>query len=476
MKSIYKQQLTMMISIVVASFLFLAIAFMLLSHHYIISEKRDAMESHAQYISTFTSAYRQGGDVRDEYFRNYVASIALISDSYVIISDITGGIIYASDGMYFYPLDGEQIPAIMVQQVLTRGSYTGVTHLGGLYEESRYLAALPFTINIDGEALPQGIVWVSADTSSISSLWRSTATIFFFTAVVVLLISVVACSVVSAHQTRPLNEMAEAARKFGQGDFNIRVAGYEGRDDEIAQLADAFNSMATSLSKSEACRVEFIANVSHELKTPMTTISGFAEGILDGTIPPNQQNQYLQIVVSETRRLSRLVRRMLDLSRLDATLESIPAQEKFDITEVVFRVLASLEGRITERRLDVEVDMPDERLMVWGDPDAITQVCYNLLDNAAKFAASGTAITVRIAKKDGKVLTTIENLGATIPPAELSLLFDRFHKTDQSRSIDREGVGLGLYIVKTLLGNLKETIVVVSDEGVTKFTFTLTPA
>ena len=114
--------------------------------------------------------------------------------------------------------------------------------------------------------------------------------------------------------------------------------------------------------------------------------------------------------------------------------------------------------------------------MVWGDPDAITQVCYNLLDNAAKFSASGTSISVRITKKDGKVYTTIGNLGATIAPNELPILFDRFHKADQSRSMDREGVGLGLYIVKTILGNLKETISVTSEEGVTQFTFTLTPA
>ena len=120
--------------------------------------------------------------------------------------------------------------------------------------------------------------------------------------------------------------------------------------------------------------------------------------------------------------------------------------------------------------------MPEEKLMVWGDPDSITQVCYNLVDNAAKFAAAGTAISVQIVKKDGKAVTTIRNLGATIPPDELPILFDRFHKADSSRSQDREGVGLGLYIVKTILGNLKENITVTSEDGVTQFTFTLTLA
>jgi len=318
---------------------------------------------------------------------------------------------------------------------------------------------------------------VSADASSLAEMWSATATIFFFSAVVVLLIAIIACSIFSAYQARPLNEMAEAARKFSRGEFGARVTSYEGRCDEIGTLAESFNSMAGSLEKMESQRAEFIANVSHELKTPMTTIAGFAEGILDGTIPPEREKESLQIIVSETRRLSRLVRRMLDLSRLNALAEhAVTAQEQFDLTEVVSRVLISLEGKITDRKLDVDVQMPEDKLMVWGDPDAITQVCYNLVDNAAKFAAPGTDITVQIVKKDGKAVTTVRNLGATIPPDELPLLFDRFHKADSSRSMDREGVGLGLYIVKTILGNLKESITVTSEDGVTQFTFTLTLA
>ena len=142
-------------------------------------------------------------------------------------------------------------------------------------------------------------------------------------------------------------------------------------------MAEAFNSMANSLEKVESQRAEFIANVSHELKTPMTTIAGFAEGILDGTIPPERERESLEIVVSETRRLSRLVRRMLDLSRLNALAEStVTAQETFDLTEVMSRVLISLETKITDRQLDVDVQMPEDKLMVWGEPDSITQVCF----------------------------------------------------------------------------------------------------
>ena len=480
MRSLYKRQLAMMLGIVVISFTLLSAAFMLLSYRYIIGATRDSVERNAGYISTFTASYYRQYltlDVQDDFYNSYVASIARISDSYIIVARTDGEILCATDGSHFYTYENNYLPEGVVRTVLDQGQYSGMTNLGGIYPERRYMVALPVTITLGQLSVAQGMVLVAGDASSLSEMWSATATIFFFSAVVVLLISVVASTLTSAYQARPLNEMAEAARKFGQGDFDVRVTGYEGRCDEISTLAEAFNAMASSLEKVESQRSEFIANVSHELKTPMTTIAGFAEGILDGTIPPERQKESLEIIVSETRRLSRLVRRMLDLSRLKALSETaVTAQETFDLTEVMSRVIASLESKITSRKLDVDVQMPDEKLLVWGDPDSVTQVCYNLLDNAAKFAAPDSTITIHIAKKDGKAVTSIRNLGATIPSDELPLLFDRFHKADSSRSMDREGVGLGLYIVKTILGNLKENISVTSEDGVTQFTFTLTLA
>ena len=479
MKSLYKRQLTMMVAVMVLSFTLLSAAFMLLSYRYITSEKRGAMERNAGYIASFTSSYFQEyPSIQDDFYSNYVATIAKISDSYVIIADANGNILYATDGSYFYSYKGQTIPGDVVQKITSsKKGYSALTNLGGIYSERRYMAGQAVSIQLGGVSLSRGLVLVSADASTLAEMWSATATIFFFSAVVVLLISVVASTLTSAYQSRPLNEMAEAARKFGRGEFDVRVTGYEDRCDEISTLAEAFNSMAASLEKVESQRSEFISNVSHELKTPMTTISGFAEGILDGTIPPEKERDYLQVIVSETRRLSRLVRRMLDLSRLNALAEdAVTAQEQFDLTELMSQVLISLEGRITARHLDVEVQMPDEKVTVWGDPDAITQVCYNLLDNAAKFATEGTSLTVIITCKDDKAYTTVRNLGATIPADELPRLFDRFHKADSSRSMDQDGVGLGLYIVKTILGNLKENITATSEDGVTEFTFSLTLA
>ena len=455
MRSLYRRQLAMMVSIMLVSFTLLAGAFMLLSYRYIIGETRDSVERNAGYISSFTATYYRRYltlDVQDEFYSSYMASIAMISNSHIIVADSGGKVLFSTDGSHFYTQENGQLPEDIVAQVMEGGAYNGMTNLGGIFQDRRYTAALPVANQVGPLLVTQGMVLVGASASNLNEMWASTATIFFFSAVVVFLISVIA----STH---------------------TRVTGYEDRCDEVSALAEAFNSMANSLEKVESQRAEFIANVSHELKTPMTTIAGFAEGILDGTIPQERERESLQIVVSETRRLSRLVRRMLDLSRLNALTQStVTAQEAFDFTEVMSQVLISLETKITDRQLDVDVRMPKGKLMVWGDPDAVTQVCYNLLDNAAKFAAPGTAITVQIVKKDGKAHTTIRNLGGTIPPEELPLLFERFHKADYSRSMDREGVGLGLYIVKTILGNLKENITVTSEDGVTQFQFTLTLA
>ena len=205
----------------------------------------------------------------------------------------------------------------------------------------------------------------------------------------------------------------------------------------------------------------------------MTTIAGYTDGILDGTIPPESEKQYLQIISDESRRLSRLVRRMLDVSQLQV-MDPLKSGSRFDVCESMRRVLISMEKKITDRHLDVEADIPEEPILVRGDNDMITQVIYNLLENAAKFARTGTALYLGVtAAADGKAYVTVRNLGDTIPADELPKLFERFHKSDKSRSEDKDGVGLGLYIVKTILEQHKEQIQVTSEDGVTTFRFSL---
>jgi signal transduction histidine kinase len=303
-------------------------------------------------------------------------------------------------------------------------------------------------------------------------MWQAFVGLFFMTAVVVLMVAFMASSVTTMRQVQPIREMAQATRRYAEGDFDIRMKDY-GRNDEIGELAASFNNMAESLQQTERQRREFIANISHELKTPMTTIAGYTDGILDGTIPPEKEQQYLQIISDESRRLSRLVRRMLDVSQLQA-MDPLKNGNRFDVCESMRRVLISMEKKITDRGLDVDADIPDEPIFVRGDKDLITQVIYNLLENATKFARENSTLYLGVTTLDGKARVAVRNEGETIPAEELPLLFERFHKSDKSRSEDKDGVGLGLYIVKTIVEQHKEKINVTSENGVTTFMFSLT--
>jgi signal transduction histidine kinase len=290
--------------------------------------------------------------------------------------------------------------------------------------------------------------------------------------VLVLVVATIATGIITRRQTETLRQMSQAAKQFAHGDFSARIHP-SGADEEVMELATAFNNMAGSLEKSESLRQEFISNVSHELKTPMTTIAGFMDGMLDGTIPKEKHAYYMQTVSSEVKRLSRLVRSMLDISRLKATGAELQ-KNRFDVTEALGRTLLTFEQKIEEKRLDVQVNMPEKAVYVLANEDAITQVIYNLIDNGVKFADPDSPFLLTVAVSGGKALVSVADTGPTIPPEELPLVFDRFHKSDKSRSMDKTGVGLGLYIVKTILGSHGEDITVESRDGVTTFTFTLT--
>jgi signal transduction histidine kinase len=269
----------------------------------------------------------------------------------------------------------------------------------------------------------------------------------------------------------PLTQMSKAAERLAQGDFSCRI--HHHREDEIGQLADAFNQMTLSLEAGEKMRYGFVANVSHELKTPMTTIAGFMDGMLDGTIPPAQHRHYMQIVSDEVRRLSRLVRSMLEISRLQSQGIREESKRRFNLCETVGQVLISFEQKINEKQLDVQVDMPEHPVFTFASEDAITQVIYNLVDNAVKFCPEGGVLSLFVRVGGSKVYVGVSNEGEVIPPEELPLVFDRFHKTDKSRSRNRDSWGLGLYIVRTIIDSHGENISVTSRENKTSFTFTL---
>ena len=271
---------------------------------------------------------------------------------------------------------------------------------------------------------------------------------FLIAAAAAFILAFVVVGLFSYRLVKPLRQMSAAAKSFGDGDFSIRVPVTS--NDEIGQLATAFNNMADSLSGSESMNRSFVANVSHELKTPMTTIAGFIDGILDGTIPPERQSHYLHIVSDEVKRLSRLVRTMLNLSRIDnGELKLRP--NDFDISETVLSTVLTFEKSIDEKKIDIRGLDTLQPMQVHGDEDLLHQVVYNLIENAVKFTNTEGYISFNVSDSIDRIVVTIENSGSGIQSDELPLVFEKFYKTDKSRSQDKNGMGLGLYLVRTII-------------------------
>ena len=269
---------------------------------------------------------------------------------------------------------------------------------------------------------------------------------------------------------KPLKEMTEAAKKFGRGDFSQKLDIQY--DDEMGSLAASLNDMAYSLSVLENTRKSFIANVSHELKTPMTTIGGFVDGILDGTIPKEEERHYLKTVSQEVNRLSRLVRSMLNIAKYE-TGEIEMTKISFDVTALTIKTVLLFESNINNKKLDI-IGLDTEPLLVNADVDLIQQILYNLIENAVKFSDEGGYISFKFSKDDEKASVSIRNSGEGLTQDELPRVFDRFYKTDESHGKDKTGVGLGLSIVRSIINLHEGTILVRSKKDkYTEFTFTL---
>lgn len=297
---------------------------------------------------------------------------------------------------------------------------------------------------------------------------------FLISVGVAIFISFIFIYIFSLRLSRPLKQIKSAAAKIANGDFKKRLDIKS--KDEIGELAKTFNQMAIALQNLEEMRRGFVANVSHELRTPMTSIRGFIEGILDGTIPPDRQNHYLTIVRNETNRLNRLVNDLLDLAKMEAgelTLNIMPV----DINELARKCVINLETLLLEKDLTVDADFEEEDILVKADADAIERVLYNLMHNAIKFTPAGGNIKVMTSIQKGKIEVTVKDNGIGIDENELDMIWDRFYKTDKSRSRDKTGTGLGLAIVRNIINEHGQNIWVESKSGEgTSFTFTLARA
>ncbi len=297
---------------------------------------------------------------------------------------------------------------------------------------------------------------------------------FFWSMCVAIVFVLVMVYFLAKKISKPIQKLNYVAKSISKGNFKQRVEIDE--IEELGELGETFNEMAESIEAFEATRNSFLANISHDLRTPMTTITGFVEGILDGTIPEEKHQWYLSIVLDESKRLSRIVNDILDISKLEQGSFNLEMQN-FDINELVRLTVIKLEKKITDKNIQLSVEFEKESLMVFADKDAISRVLTNLLDNAIKFTNETGFIDIIAGIKNQKAYVSVQNSGNGIAEDELRHIFDRFYKTDKSRSLDKNGAGLGLYIVKSIMQAHGQRVWAESEQGeYARFSFTLQPA
>lgn len=464
-------------------FIILGITYAYLGTNNWTNQKQQLLKENASSVARLTGEVirdRLNEDVSGSMFMlcNNIKMISEAIDGDVYVCNMKGKIIICKDLIsddYVVQNDGNcafhgsfVLPENIIEQASIGNYSDNYTTLDGTYQHRQIVAAEPVTVNGEVVSVVFAVTPISNGASDyLAKMVKS----FAVASVTAFLIGAIITYFFTQSIIAPLKDMSKATKAYANGDFSYRVK--EKGSQEFRELLHAFNSMASDLALHESTQRSFVANVSHELKTPMTTIGGFIDGILDGTIPPEMQKHYLEIVSNETKRLSRLVVSMLNLSKIEAGELKLKPTE-FNICNDIFDVLVSFERTIEQKNIEIcglDKLMP---ITVNADEDMIHQVIYNLVDNAVKFTNNGKIIVN--ANKDSKGVTTVQirNTGVGISSEDLNRIFERFYKVDKSRSFDTKSTGLGLYIVKTIIemhgGSIKAESI---ENEYTQFEFTL---
>lgn len=471
-QSLFTKFLSVFVAMVLICFLLLGVTLGVFLSNYWSSQKEQLLSSNAKNIANTTSSVLSSRIQTDASgsIAMICSNLSMISDAIsadIYITDTSGNIILCKDVItQNYSISnngrcslhgGYTIPQEVIDEA-KKGDYFAKTTLNGVYMKKQLVAAEPVKV---GEETAAVVFAVAPMTAGFTNYAMNILKMFIFACLMAFSVGFIAVYFLTASLIKPLHDMSEATKAYAEGDFGPRVK-VKG-DDELAELVRAFNKMASDLSLLESSRRSFVANVSHELKTPMTTIGGFIDGILDGTIPESQQKHYLSIVSDETKRLSRLVTAMLNMSKIEAgELKLNP--KAFDISAEIFNVLLSFEQIIERKHIEISGLDRLHSVTVTADEDMIHQVIYNLVDNAVKFTENGT-ISVFADDDENATLIKVVNTGAGISSEEREKIFERFYKVDKSRSYDVKGAGLGLYICKTIVEMHGGSIGCNSEEG-----------
>ena len=389
------------------------------------------------------------------------------AEAYLFFTDNDGRVLIASSPEM---LTAQAVPDEMMKKAAASGAdyYHVFGTLDGVLTEKSYITVSEMC---DERGSQSGWIFLCSSGRQLTEFKQQFWSNFLLSACVMLLCASILTKLLMRKLTDPLQKVTDAAQRFGGGDLSVRVEGVEG-EGEVADLARTFNRMADNIQTNDNSRGQFMGNIAHELRTPMTTIKGFVDGMLDGTIPPENQNHYLGIVSQEVGRLTRLIKNMLDITKLEAGEYKVNATT-YDIWESITSVVFGAEQRLEANNIQISGFAPTKTLVL-ADQDLVYQVIYNLVDNAIKFCNVGGEIRFSVTQSKGAVTVGVRNTGAGIAPEALPYVFDRFYKEDKSRGLNTTGSGLGLHICKVLINLSGGKIWVDSKEGeYCEFLFTL---
>ena len=462
---------TLYLKFILAYFIFGVFSFIIVSvfvpnmtKEHLIREKAETLYSEATLISNTyaTGLYTSETDL--ETVKTQLDFLAVYLDSTIRIINPSGRLVLDTNT----PLNVKDV--VMIENfdpTATAGSYYMVNDFFGSFDTEMLSVFAPITSSY----MVKGYVVIHCDMNDIQDSCNSMLNISYITLVILLLLSLIILIFFTEMVYIPLRKITYATEQYAAG--NMHYEFQVESNDEIGYLAVCLNYMASQIASAEDDQKKFVANVSHDFRSPLTSIRGYLEAMIDGTIPPEMHEKYLGIVLNETERLTNLTNSLLTLNNLN-TKGMMLNRTDFNINRVIRNTAASFEGTCRKKNIAIELVLTGDEMYVNADKDRIQQLLYNLIDNAIKFSHHDSVIKVETSLKKNKLFVSVKDTGIGIPKEDLKLIWDRFYKSDLSRGKDKKGTGLGLSIVKEIINCHNEHINVISTEGVgSEFIFSL---
>lgn len=427
-------------------------------------ERADSLYKEALLISNTYATDLYNSEITLESVWRQIEAIGTYLDASVWIVNPSGLIVLDSDSQ---PDIQNSVTIPNFSPTITGSSFYTVGNFFGMFEDDTISAFAPINSNFK----VQGYVIIHGSMKKIQKSCDSLLNISYITMIILFLLSLIILLFFTEMVYLPLRKITHATEQYAIGNFRYEFQ--VDSEDEIGYLAASLAYMAGEVAKSEDNQKRLVANISHDFRSPLTSMKGYLEAMIDGTIPPEMHEKYIGVVLNEADRLTKLTNSLLTLNNLN-TKGMILDKTKFDINQVIKNTAASFEGTCRNKMISIELVLTDDRMYVNADMVKIQQVLYNLVDNAIKFSNKNSSIKIETIERSNKLLVSVKDSGIGIPKESLKLIWDRFYKTDLSRGKDKKGTGLGLSITKEIIKAHNENINVISTEGEgTEFIFTL---